>query len=137
MEEKRITIKTAILAMEVGFQHNRNGWFFKSNGVEFWTSVKSGISGKEKCYVKCNQSLLQKWLREKHKIHVVPMDWGNGVSYWVKLVDLENDPIARITDRLSYTYYKENENAKFNSYEKALEVGLYDALKIVQKRKLK
>jgi hypothetical protein len=135
MEEKKILTKTAILAMEVGFKHNRNGWFFKSNGVEYWTNVKSGISGKEKCYVKCTQSLLQKWVREKHKIHVTSMDWGNGVSYWPKLVDLENDPINMFTERLSYKYYNQNGQRKFNSYEKALEVGLYDALKIIQKRK--
>lgn len=135
MEDKKITIKTAILAMELGFKNNKNGWYFKSNGIEFWTNTKGGISGKEKCYVKCNQSLLQKWLREKYKLHVVIMDFGDGINYWPKIVDLENDPKKSFTERLSYIYYTKNEKAKFNSYEKALEVGLYDALKIIKNRK--
>ncbi len=137
MKEKKILTRTAILAMKVGFKLNNNeGWYYKnSHGIEVWTNNKGGIDGKLKTYVKCSQSLLQKWIREKHKIHIVPMEWGNGVSYWPKLVDLENDPINIFTERLSYKYYKENEKAKFHSYEKALEVGLYDALKIIEKRK--
>ncbi len=136
MKEKKILTRTAILAMKVGFKlNNSEGWYFKHNGIEYWTNTRYGISGEEKTYLKCSQSLLQKWIREKHKIHIVPMEWGNGVSYWPKLVDLVNDPINLITERLSYKYYKENEKAKFHSYEKALEVGLYDALKIIEKRK--
>jgi hypothetical protein len=139
MKEKKILTRTAILAMEVGFNSfNNEGWFYQSSrGHEIWTNNKGGIDGTLKTYVKCAQSILQKWLRERHKIYVVPMDWGDGVNYWPKLVDLENDPKNSFTERLSYIYYKENEKAKFNSYEKALEVGLYDALKIIQKRKLK
>lgn len=134
MGDKNILTKTAILAMNLGFKSTNNGWYFKSKGVEYWTNIKYGISGNEKCYVKCTQTKLSKWLRTKHKIFISLVEYGDGVSYWPKLVDLENDPKNNFTERLSYKYFKENEKAKFNSYEKALEVGLYDALKIIEKR---
>lgn len=133
MKEKRITTRTAILAMENGFKiNNGEGWFYKSNGREIWTNNKGGISGKQKTYSKCSQTLLQKWLRDKHKIHLRVMEHGDGVHYWCCMVDLVNDPNENLTNRLSYKYYKENEGAKYKNFEQALEVGLYDALKFIQ-----
>lgn len=73
MKEKEISTKTAIMAQKAGFTLNNGSWFFKSNGIEYRTNVKGGIGGKEKTYVKCTQSLLQKWLREKHKLFSHPL----------------------------------------------------------------
>lgn len=134
MEDKKITTRTAILAKKIGFNQNSGPWHYKGISGEKWTNNKGGLSGNLDTYVKCSQTKLAKWLRTRHKIFVTILDYGDGISYWPKLVDLENDQKNSFAERLSYKYFKENEKAKFNSYEKALEVGLYDALKIIEKR---
>ena len=72
------------------------------------------------------QSLLQRWLREEHNIHVIPMISSNVVYYGYEIIK----------------YSSENENGKHidadfkqpfsKTYEEALEVGLQEALKLIK-----
>ena len=65
-----------------------------------------------------SQSLLQKWLREEHKIHIVIMPCiipSNEVKYYI------------FTGKLKWDWAE-----LFDTYEEALEVGLQEALKLVK-----
>lgn len=66
-----------------------------------------------------SQSLLQKWLRQEHKIEIWLSKGGkSGNKYHAK--DITKDGVLII------------ENCKmFNTYQKALEQGLYEALKLI------
>ena len=119
MKEKDISTRTALIANKIGFTLNNGTWFFKSNGIEFCTNVKGGISGDEKTYVKCTQSLLQKWLREKHKLFIC-------VKH--KITGSVEEPIVE------FTYNGNNgewNNKYYPTYEKALEVALVECLQRV------
>ena len=67
-----------------------------------------------------SQSLLQKWLREKHNIHV-----------WCELLDRKNIYRAKVCDNSpSLKYYGFWDDKR--SYEEALEIGLQEALKLIK-----
>lgn len=67
-------------------------------------------------YLAPTQSLLQKWLREKHNIHINPRCQSG---------------------KYLYTYVKETKKSfiwggSYNTYEEALEAGLLEALKLIK-----
>jgi hypothetical protein len=146
MQEKLITFETAKSAKEKGFcielydfyyqnksnakpyvtqgieyQSDRNcKWDWNLNGGESGTLTKiipypndtSGIY-----YSAPTQSLLQKWLRETHKIYVL-VDMGITRNYhWKYFTDID-----------SFVYPK----GSFKTYEEALEAGLQEALKLIE-----
>lgn len=131
MEDQIINFETAKLASEVGL--TRNGIILKNN-----TFVSKGITcstcynenGKlitpkyilEKHLVAPTQSLLQKWLREKHFIDVIIFHKGRlkGTT-WTSEVHID--------DKLWYTNHDFENNY---TYEEALEIGLLEALKYLK-----
>ena len=69
------------------------------------------------------QSLLQKWLRDKYKINIqIPMYANLGTIDYAVSVDQPND---------SNTCMCGFEEGSFKTYEKALEIGLEEALKML------
>jgi hypothetical protein len=111
MEDTKVSIETAELALNAGFDrfevqqpimlHNEDG-----TSTEHYPGV--------------TQSLLQKWLRDIHNLHI--MLYLINKKYWCNLRNIENeDEILFISD------------LNYNSYEKALEAGLQEALKLVKK----
>jgi len=84
------------------------------------------IDFSNKSWYQCSrptQSLLQRWLREVHDIHLVPCPHHKCLSYGCDV----------------YHYTKENETgytpiemSSSNSYEEALEKGLQEALKLIK-----
>lgn len=129
MNEERITFKTACLAKEKGFgnQVREDGtdkpFFPKRVPYEQCFNVNTGKLITPKTYNPKNphalaptQTVLQKWLREAHKIYVL-VDMGTYRDYHWKYFD----------DKNPFTYSK----GTFESYEKALEAGLYQALKLL------
>lgn len=69
-------------------------------------------------------SELQKWFREVHKINVVIMPW-NPTDWWWQVEDL--------TKYLeSHCLMAESKNELYSSYESALEVGLFEILKLIK-----
>tara|TARA_R110001606_G_scaffold391495_1_gene559642 strand:+ start:65 stop:349 length:285 start_codon:yes stop_codon:yes gene_type:complete len=93
MKEQLITFETAKLAKEKGFE--LNGY---TNDIEAPT-----------------QSLLQKWLREEHEIHLTVTSISQ--ESW-------QCHITKIGDSLGKKYFED-----FYNYEEALEKGLMEALK--------
>ena len=73
------------------------------------------------------QSLLQKWLREKHNIQInIFAEWNkkrNKVTFCNYIISLEGNMAG-----LHYVM------SGFDTYEEALEAGLLEALKLIKKR---
>lgn len=80
------------------------------------------------------QSLLQKWLREVHNIDVVlsPERYSNGINYLVQAQkwDLTADPEVNPNFVVKGSFWY-NDNHEYPTYEKALEKGLQEALKLI------
>jgi len=113
MKEQLISIETAKLLHKVGgFEKRWGDVAYKAEDGKLY-----GDTGSYTDYPAPTQSLLQKWLREVHNIHVVivgsptysPCVMLNGTNYW------------RQDDELLY--------------EEALEKGLQEALKLIKMNK--
>lgn len=71
-----------------------------------------------------SQSLLQKWIREKHDLHIgigLELHGENPKSFWFYIENIKNGSIVNI-DKLNDAVF---------SYEEALEAGLVEALRKV------
>jgi len=87
----------------------------KKDGSRCFGCSKS--KGYLETYSAPTQALLQKWLREKHRIHttiISCMISSNEIKYYIFKGKL-----------------KWNWNELFNSYEEALETGLFQTLKLI------
>ena len=141
MEDTRITFETAKLAKEKGF-NEREHYFYKvksENDIELYGCTKKQLVGfkgytpiyhkvrdyhtnKEKLNAKlyrCSaptQSLLAKWLREEHNIHLIAYKNINIDGYYWCFITTDG-----ITNINSY-----------KTYEEALEAGLQEALKLIK-----
>lgn len=139
MKESLIKFETAVLAKEVGFDVE----YFSMECSYFYTNTKSKMFGVDEegryydikntskklykrgeeatlndknVYLAPTQSLLQKWLRDEHKfvVEIGFYDWGK----W------------------NYTIYNpspiKQSSPEFNTYEEALENGLFKCLNIIK-----
>ena len=114
MEDTLITFETAKLAKEKGFDiKTKYSWYVPDNSKPIIEKHKpDGLY-----YLSCpTQSLLAKWLREEHNI-IVLVDYEGIDGYYYKF----------------YSYKEGNKNydasyKNYNTYEEALEAGLYQAL---------
>ena len=99
MKEQLISLETAKLASDIGY-----------------SPILLGDNFKDKLPT---QSLLQKWLREVHNIHVIAVSGGeNGLPSYDYCV-----MVNRINHNLDDGDY---------SYEEALEKGLQESLKLIK-----
>lgn len=124
MKEELITFETAKLAKEKGFEQSK--WdmaYSENNPLEPITEAMHIRKGQR--YSAPTQSLLQRWLREEHEIEL-----------YVK--------IDAILDSRKYSFVTFNcknldvlhlplHNYVFDTYELALEKGLFEALKLIKK----
>ena len=132
MEDTRVTFETAKLAKEKGFfqetnrleipYYNYKGEF--KGDVSDWRARKY-IRGEDTSDIEFvsapTQSLLAKWLREEHNIHVTSqignLDFINTYHYEIRYID-KNKFMCKV-------------NGNFKTYEEALEIGLQKALKLI------
>ena len=136
MKEELITYETAVLAKEKGFNEPCMDYCWSdktliqsaigscTNGIPFKQEQFKDISRKKRVYTICipTQSLLQRWLREEHKITlVIYPSLRNG-----KVVQWEFDIYTDLAD----AYYESDINS--NTYELALEQGLIEALNLIE-----
>jgi hypothetical protein len=155
MKDKLITYKTAKLAKEKGFNlktfmsydvaigDNKiklwyNGWDKPTarthdymNITVKWELHNHNSSKKSKSCSAPTQSLLQKWLRERHNINV-ESNWLPNIQVYralytpmgVKPKELtKNEVLEHMTKYVSWV--------NFYTYEEALEKGLQEALKLI------
>lgn len=141
MKEQLISFETAKLAKEKGFYINTNGNFSREKSAiwlnpTYYELSKYYFENDELLISKVTQSLLQKWLREVHEIHVCIIVWRDmdhvdnyivsiiKPAYIKPLYDIDLDGLD-IMDESKDLYFK-------HSYEEALEVGLQEALKLIK-----
>lgn len=131
MEEQIIGFELAKLVKEKGFNWEIRTYFdFKKFGikpVEFFNKLNANnfshwdfnLNKKINAgYISApTQSLLQKWLREKHNIHIQILPYNH--KYLISI--------------LKYGQNGSNPNFdnEFDTYEEALETGLFEALKLI------
>jgi hypothetical protein len=119
MEEQVVSIKTAKLAKNKGFN-------IKTNTVDYM--LNGNYIGERGACVSCTkyvpaptQSLLQRWLREIHNIHLLLEPYYDEQKVLVYGFDL-------ITERTEEETIVEK---GFKTYEDGLEIGLQEALKLI------
>lgn len=140
MTETLITFPVAKIAKEKGFNWETIYWFEKHR--EEWIS-HSCFEGYElspcnnnvsnKTISQPTQSLLQKWLREKHNINVESNYLSNIQTYRCIFKPMNIIPKSFKTradfDNAVYKYYGK---INYDRYEEALEAGLIEGLKHIK-----
>ena len=119
MEEELIKLETAKLAKEKGFERAiKNTPRYEADGTistsGFWDYNLAAPT----------QSLLQRWLREVHDIHITIY----------KETSKEYSASVGKDYSLGATllFNQENEERMFKTYEQAFEAGLLEALKLIR-----
>lgn len=132
MQESLISFETAKLAKEKGVKLDINGLYWEDGSYD---SGENALVYEEFQDVMSapTQSLLQKWLREVHKINVESNYLPNVEKYRCLFIPMTlkkpseySTPGTAFASRFNYLD-KEN----YNTYEEALEIGLYQALKLI------
>ena len=132
MKEQLITFPTAKLAKEKGFdiKCDHIQCIYSSDGDfdSIYDYVSHTPCEEEIEFYIPTQSLLQKWLREKHNISLScrPHINNNKLSYSFSLYIAEK---SNINFNIMTGY---EECGSFKTYEEALEKGLQEALKLIQ-----
>lgn len=120
MEEQKISVDTAKLAKEKGFDDIEcNGYYHINSGYSSgYAFCYSCVSKQENSAILSpTQSLLQKWIREVHDIEIAVQWFDKGYIFAVN-----RKPFKANTYKVS----------NINSYEEALEVALVEALKLIK-----
>ena len=127
MKDELISFETAKLAKEKGLIEGilcHNAYCIGFGSVKEdrnWLSnvTRYGVKKSFHLALAPTQSVLQKWLREKHKIHIWVIPWNSRKRFSYLL---ENEHIFDGSDRSEI----------FKTYEEALEAGLFNALKLIK-----
>ena len=127
IEEAYITFETA--KMLDGIEFHCVGCYTE-NGSTDALDVMNAINNKEKLYPRLPQSLLARWLREKHGLFIEVM-----TDFMI--LSIENEPTRyyplfshKIVNLKDSSSTKVSKN--YSSYEEALEAGLKEALKLIK-----
>ena len=139
MEEQLITLETAYLLKEKGFDE-RTLYAYQNNGSynslpvpnlceEFFEcdALKTCLKCKLAIYLIAapNQSTAQKWLRETKNLHISIIRDACGYGYDICKADNGTFIAAGIFDG-------PNDGGQWDTYEEALEAGIQKALKIME-----
>jgi len=135
MEEKLITFETAKLAKEKGFdiiqRYGQEASLYNKDGKHtYYMNYGFMYSGLSDGYISApTQFLLQKWLREKHEILVIPLyGYNDNPHFTVHVEDINKMNIDEYSLLISGIDFFP---MLFDTYELALETGLQIAMKIL------
>jgi hypothetical protein len=130
MKDQLISFETAKLAKGKGFPQNQYE-AAKDNSSAYYPEFIDGTGNISLNHALFNiqyclaiaptQSLLQKWLREKRKLIILPLFNENTEEYYCRCVCKETT---------GFEYYLVTYSEK-KTYEEALEIGLQEALKLI------
>ena len=124
MEEQLISYETAKLAKEKGFDEKVYREYDKSGYLRCTSKSADVVLGpydellKSTEYPAPTQSLLQKWLREVHNIHITVTSISQ--ESWQYHIQKPKDKLG------------DNYNEDYENYEEALEDGLQESLKLIK-----
>lgn len=125
MEEKLVSFDTAILSKDKGFNepcdhfyiHRYGNSFHKNHGkLSKFENKRNNLKGQPHIIVSPTQSLLQNWLRVKYKIYVHVEPCGIN-QFSTHTTDSEGIDLLDVFQS--------------ESYEEALERGLYESLLLI------
>lgn len=120
MEEQLIALETAKLAKEKGYRNENLAWHgIDKDGVYF--SMNKEFAFGEEGYNIPTQSLLQKYLRDIHNIHIEIFHWTE-------------QPVEDTIWPHSFQPFVDGDALDafiYDNYEKALEAGLVTALNLI------
>lgn len=135
MQEQKINFETAKLAKEKGFKsksiyYNASGDLVETPTVTGNDYIHTNNDFQSFRYEAPTQSLLQKWLRDKHKLYIdiQTVNFGFDVLVHKKEMMIFKDVIV---NSYNVSKIRENEYDYYNTYEEALEMGLQEALKLI------
>lgn len=127
MEDQLVTFETAKLAKEKAFDERITNYFqigVISKGVQEHTLLVpqkiTSLFPNEALWARPTQSLLQRWLRDVHNIYIT-------VQPVIFTGDREPSYFAPVLNNTTI-----NTRWKFDSWEKALEEGLMESLKLIK-----
>ena len=124
MKEQLISFDTAKLAKEKGFNIPVYGKYNIAK-EEIMDICRVDSNNSRNNISAPTQSLLQKWLREKHKIYVTPTpNFAHGLG---DCGICDSEILCYIHKEDEYIYCCED----FYTYEESLEKGLYKALNLI------
>lgn len=133
MKEQLIEFETAKLAKQKGFDWDSYVYYLPDESIYQTDDPKdyNNKFGRSGTYSAPTQSLLQKWLREKHELHIAlqrifecnvePVQFQGYVVY-----------IGGKAFETDYPINKELVGNYFSTYEEALEDGLQETLKLIE-----
>lgn len=136
MQESLVLFKTAKLAREKGFDEITYFIFdtyncapaLKFKIIENFNSLKHS-DGDNHFISAPTQSLLQKWLRDVHHINVISWCNASGWAWEIEKTNGTHISIMNIDGNISGTI---PDSGMFSSFEEALELGLQEALKLIE-----
>ena len=139
MEEQLISLETAMLAKEKGFNIKTYYSWVQPVVTKRGTSIKeerdyqiektdsynsfTEITYPNEDYYAPTQSFLQKWLRERHEIQMSLEPFLNVFECNIAQVEIINDHEVRISKTIN--------SGKCKTYEEALEKGLEAGLNLI------
>lgn len=154
MQDTLIQFEVAKLAKEKGFMGRSNFYYTKSK-VKIHYSIYHQLHD-FKNTAATTQSLLQKWLREKHNIHINIRyeEYFHVSQYKYFHFDINNGSLTDVTNQQDlhgnimddssqdipgnhlndekYSKLIFDKNFAFKTYEACLEFALYEALKLIK-----
>ena len=127
MEEQLISFKTAKIAKEKGFYSDKIGFtkqYYNNDGSHIYEGNDENFK-----IPAPTQSLLQKWLREIHSINIC-------ISFKPNIKKWDFIPYFMSINQKEYVayyinYFTINNERKYDTYEEALEEGLYQTLLLI------
>ena len=129
MQEELISFETAKLAKKKGFKESCE-YAYVNDFEEEWNlediEYNDGCVFNNKFHNECSaptQSLLQRWLREKHNIHLVCWWYDKENKFYTEIGRKDGEAIRVQIGNITKL---------FDTYEQALESGLLEALKLVK-----
>lgn len=136
MKEQLVSLKTARSAMKQGFILSHPLYLYDENGEIL--DLKRSFDLTRQTFILDStttlaptQSLLQKWLREVHGINIF-MSFKPNIKKW-DFIPYFMSMDAKEYIEYNSNYTKQNNKRRFDTYEDALEIGLQEALKLIQK----
>jgi len=126
MEDNYISFYTSKLLYELDKDAFVTPKHYNENGKSYTVSlvVRRLTQNNNIYYPRIKQSVLHKWLRERHNIHVIP--------YIMTAIDSKNYSVECVIPKLDGCIgcdkiYSSNE--EFRIYEDALEIGMRESIK--------
>lgn len=129
IQEEFVTLETAKLLKEKGFKEDVFT-FYEVDCVEGDMILSEtydeseNFNEKNDCLSAPTQSLAQKWLRETKNIHICVYNCACGYGYEISKAD-------NGTHITSSVYEGPNDGGEWDTYEEALEAGIWEALKLI------